>query len=324
MSTLLLGPEEVEASIEMPAVVEAVEDAFRAYAKGETIMPPKSYVELPQYNGDFRAMPAFVDEAAGLKWVNVHPDNRKEYDLPTVMGLVIYSDPRNGYPLALMDGTTLTRARTGAASAVATRYLARQDVSSLGIIGAGVQAHTQLEAIAAVREIERVVVHDQNEDRMEQFIAEESRPDVQVVAGTAREAAGCDILSTVTPVREPIVEREWLADGMHINAVGADAAGKQELDSQIILDARVVIDDWDQCSHSGEINVPVANGLIDREDIYAELGSVVAGQKIGRENEELTVFDSTGLAIQDIVTARLVYETAETLGRGKEMTLVGD
>ncbi len=322
MSTLLFGPEDVEASIEMTAVVEAVEDAFRAYADGEAIMPPKSYVELPQYNGDFRAMPAYVDQAAGLKWVNVHPDNREEYDLPTVMGVVIYSDPRNGYPLALMDGTTLTRARTGAASAVATKHLSRQDASSLGIIGAGVQAHTQLEAIATVRDLERVVIHDTREDRIEQFIAEETRPGLEVVAGTAQEAAACDILSTVTPVREPIVDRDWLVNGTHVNAVGADAEGKEELDPQIILDARLVIDDWDQCSHSGEINVPVANGLIDRGDVYADLGDIVNGEKIGREDNELTVFDSTGLAIQDIVTARLVYEGGKALGRGKDMNLV--
>jgi alanine dehydrogenase len=320
--TLLFGPEEVVASIDMRGVVEAVGDAFAAHHRGEAIMPPKSYVELPRFNGDFRAMPASVGDAAGLKWVNVHPDNPSSNGLPTVMGVMIYSDPRTGFPLALLDGTTLTRFRTGAAAAVATRELAPPDARSLGLIGAGVQAHTQLRAIATVREIEEVVIHDVDEERARTCAEEESGDGRRVRVGTAEEAAGCAILSTVTPVRDPIVRRAWLRPGTHVNAIGADAEGKQELESAVVEEARVVIDDWEQCSHSGEINVPVSEGRIARGDIHGTLGAIVAGELEGRSAEEITVFDSTGLAIQDVATARLVYETGRERGRGAEFELV--
>lgn len=165
MHTLLFDPEDVAASIDMPGVVDAVEDAFVAHYRGEAEMPAKTYVDLPRFDGDFRAMPAAVGESAGLKWVNVHPENRSRFRLPTVMGVMVYSDPRSGFPLALMDGTTLTRYRTGAAAAVATRALARSSANRLGLIGAGVQAHTQLEAIATVRSLDEIVVHDVDEER---------------------------------------------------------------------------------------------------------------------------------------------------------------
>lgn len=323
METLLFGPEDIANSIDMAAVVKAVEQAFKAYANGKAVMPPKSYVELPQHNGDFRAMPAYVEESAGLKWVNVHPNNQEAYGLPTVMGVVIYSDPRNGFPLAVMDGTAVTRYRTGAAAAVATKYLARLDASTLGIIGAGVQAHAQLQAILTVRDLKRVVIHDLSEERMQTFIDKEAGDGLEVVAGTAREAAQCEILSTVTPVRRPVVQREWVAAGTHINAIGADAEGKEELDPQLVANARLVIDDWEQCSHSGEINVPVAQGLVKETDVFADLGTLVSKGKQVWKEDKVSIFDSTGLAIQDIATARLVYETGKARGRGTSMNLVG-
>ncbi|MDY6765346.1 MAG: ornithine cyclodeaminase family protein, partial [Halobacteria archaeon] len=170
MKTLLFGPDDVDKSIDMPGVIEAVEEAFEAHYKGNSVMPPKTYIELPQYNGDFRAMPAYVEKSAGVKWVNVHPDNPDEFGLPTVMGVVIYNDPRNAYPLAIMDGTTLTRYRTGAAAGVASKHLARPDSQSLGLIGAGVQAHTQLQAISALFDLEKVVINDIDEEAMQGFI----------------------------------------------------------------------------------------------------------------------------------------------------------
>lgn len=322
MQTLLFGPDDVAASIDMPGVVDAVEDAFVAHHRGEAEMPAKTYVNLPRFDGDFRAMPAAVGEAAGLKWVNVHPENQSRFGLPTVMGVMVYSDPRSGFPLALMDGTTLTRYRTGAAAAVATRALARSNANRLGLIGAGVQAHTQLEAIAMVRSLDEVVVHDVDEERARAFAEEASEPGRPVRVGSAREAAECDILSTVTPAREPVVRRAWIGSGTHVNAIGADAEGKQELESTLVRDARVVIDDWEQCSHSGEINVPLTEGMIDRSDLYGTLGAVLTGSLEGRGGEEITVFDSTGLAIQDVAAARLVYETGRERGRGTEFDLI--
>ena len=326
MQTLLLDHETVVESAQMPDVISAVSDAFVAYERGDAQMPAKSYVDLPQYNGDFRSMPAYLDagewDAAGIKWVNVHTDNVEQYDLPTVLGTMIYSDPRNAFPLAIMDGTTLTRLRTGAAAAVATDHLAVEDASSLGIVGAGVQSYTQLEAIAEVRPISEVVVSDLDDDRVQRFI-NRFGDDYEVHPGSIADAAACDVLSTVTPVEEPIVAREMVGEHTHINAMGADAAGKHELADQILLDATLVIDDYAQTTHSGEINVPWSEGVLDDDDLHAAIGEIVIGEQEGRtEDTEITVFDSTGLAIQDVAAAHVVYKHAEENDNGSPFGLV--
>lgn len=326
METLLLTTDEVEDNAPMPAVVDAVRSAFAADARGNTQMPAKSYIELPAYNGDFRSMPAYLDagdwDAAGIKWVNVHPDNPGDHGLPTVMGTMIYSDPETAVPLAIMDGTELTTLRTGAAAAVATDELAIDDARSLGIVGAGAQSYTQLEAIATVREIESVVIADRNPDKQEAFI-DHFAGQFDVRAGAIEAAAGCDVLSTVTPVREPIVDRDMLGPHTHVNAIGADAVGKHELADEILLDATIVIDNYEQCTHSGEINVPWSEGVLDDTDIHAELGEVVIGAVEGRSSaEEITVFDSTGLAIQDVATAHVVYEAAIERDNGTPFELL--
>ena len=327
METLLLGPDHVERAAQMPAVIDAVEDAFAACARERVRMPAKSYVDLPQYNGDFRSMPVYVDagefEGAAVKWVNVHPDNPATHGLPTVMGTVVYSDPATALPLALLDGTTITRKRTGAAAAVATRHLAVEGARSMGIVGAGVQSYSQLEAVAEVRPIETVVVADRNESKVEAF-ADEWGDRFDVRGGSIEEAAGCDVLSTVTPVTEPIVRREWLGEYTHVNAIGADAAGKHEHDDRTLLDAKLVIDDYEQCTHSGEINVPWSEGVLDDADIHADLGEVVVGAREGRTDADgITVFDSTGLAIQDVAAARVVYEHADDNDNGYPFDMIG-
>ena len=252
-------------------------------------------------------------------------------------------DPETAFPLAILDGTTITMKRTGAAAAVATDHLAVPDATSLGIIGAGVQSYTQLEAIAEVRDVEEVVVSDLDEARVADFIdAFEDRFDVR--AGSIGEAGHCDILSTVTPVEEPIVGLDDVGEHTHVNAMGADAAGKHELADELLLDATVVIDDHEQCTHSGEINVPYAAGTLTDADIYGEIGEIVVGNRAGRagvadrdgvgspaigadSDEEgvtgVTVFDSTGLAIQDVAAARVVYEQAAANDNGYPFDLLG-
>lgn len=326
METLLLDTAAVEEAAALEDLVPAVETAFGAYERGDAQMPPKAYIDLPQYNGDFRSMPAYLDagewDATAVKWVNAHPDNPPKHDLPTVMGTVVYSDPATAVPLAVMDGSALTGLRTGAAAAVATRYLAVDDATTLGIVGAGAQAYTQLEAIATVRPIERVVVADRSTEAQRTFVdAFDDR--FEVVAGSIAEAGHCDVLSTVTPVREPIVPREAVGEQTHVNAMGADAAGKHELADAVLTDARIVIDDYDQCVHSGEINVPFKAGTLDDDDISATLGALVEGTEPGRRpTDGITVFDSTGLAIQDVAAAHSVYEHATDRGLGDPYTLL--
>ena len=327
MQTLLLNSEDVHRNTQMPELIRAIEDAFAAYHRGDAQMPPKSYIDLPQYNGDFRSMPAYLDagdwDAAGIKWVNVHPDNREQFDLPTVIGTMIYSDPRNAFPLAVLDGTELTMQRTGAAAAVATDHLAVADASSLGIVGAGVQSYTQLRAISTIRPIEEVVISDLDEAKVARFV-DTFEGEFDVRAGTPEDAAACDVLSTVTPVESPIVEREWLGAHTHVNAMGADAEGKHELADEVLLDATLVIDDYEQTTHSGEINVPYSEGVLTDDDIYGEIGEIVVGEKPGRTAEDgITVFDSTGLAIQDVAAAHVVYEHADENDNGYPFDLMG-
>ncbi|ERH02808.1 MAG: putative ornithine cyclodeaminase [Halonotius sp. J07HN6] len=337
MHTLLLDSDDVGANAPLAAVVPAIEAAFGAYERGDAQMPAKSYIDLPQYNGDFRSMPAYLHvdgdavetadaaddwDAAGVKWVNVHTDN-SERGLPTVMGTMIYSDPETAFPLAIMDGRELTRLRTGAAAAVATDHLAVEDATSLGIVGAGVQSYTQLEAIATVRPIEEVVIADRNPERVADFIDQfADRFDIR--GGEISEAAACDVLSTVTPVESPLVDRDAVGDHTHINAIGADAEGKHELSDEILLDATLVIDDYEQTTHSGEINVPYSAGALTDSDLDASLGEIVVGNKAGRTSDDgLTVFDSTGLAIQDVAAAHVVYTEADENDNGSAFDLLG-
>jgi len=318
--TRLLTAADIAKIIEMPDVLKAVETAFREYGLGKTIMPSKLYLELKQYNGDFRAMPAYVEKNAGVKWVSVFPDNPQK-GLPTVMAMLILNNPETGFPLAIMDATQITSYRTGAAGGVAAKYLARPESKTLGLIGAGVQARTQLLALINYFQFERIYVWSMRKEDIDSFRA--SFKDLPIEGASIEKAAGCDIICTTTPARAFIVKREWIKDGAHINAIGADAPGKQELDPKILNNAKVVVDDIAQARHSGEINVAVKHGLFSESNIYSTLGEIVTGAKKGRLGNEITVFDSTGLAIQDIATARMLLEAARQKGVGHDFDVVG-
>ncbi|MEW6222034.1 MAG: alanine dehydrogenase [Candidatus Hadarchaeota archaeon] len=327
MKILLLSKRDVEKLISMRETIKAVEEAFRAKGLDRVQMPPKSYVYFKEYNGDFRVMPAYLEEtgAAGVKIVNAHPNNPKKYGLPTVMATMFLLDPRTGIPLAIMDGTLITNMRTGAGGAVAAKHLARKDSRVLAMVGAGVQARTQLLALDEVLEIGEVRVNDSSLEKSKQFSAEMGRElgvVVKAFKNTKDAVVGADVVVTTTPVRVPILKDSWISEGMHINAIGADAPGKQELEPEILLRAKVVVDDIEQAIHGGEVNVPLSKGDISRGNIYSDLGAVVTGKKAGRtSDEEITVFDSTGLAVQDIATDWVVYKKAKKLGVGREVEL---
>ncbi len=309
MSTLVLRGSDVRALLDMRSTITAVEQAFLDYGQGHAEMPPKAYLVVE--GGDFRAMPAALPGAAGVKWVNVHPGNPSSNGLPTVMAIIIYSDPATGYPLAIMDATDITAFRTGAAAAVASKYLARRDSRTLGIVGAGKQAQTQLLAHVQLFRFDMIKVYDISPEAVKRFAS--LFPEYPVQAASIQETVSSDIVCTVTPARAPFLKREWLHPGTHINAVGADAEGKEELEPDALDGAMVVVDDVRQASAAGEINVPVSKGLFHVEDIYAELGQIVAGNKPGRQNpNQVTIFDSTGIGIEDIAIARLIYEKASS------------
>lgn len=316
MKTLLLTEQNVMSLLSMDEVIDVVESAFIKKALGRVQMPTKSYIFFAKYNGDLRVMPSYIEdlEASAVKIVTSHPDNPTKYKLPTVMATIIVVDPKNGAPLAVMAGAWITAMRTGAAGGIATKYLARKDAKTLGIIGTGVQARTQLIATTKVRDIEEVYVYDIIPEKARKYADEMGKElGIKIVpVDTPKKAVvPADILTTVTPSREPIINNEWVKDGLHINAVGADAEGKEELDPAILKRARIVVDCHEQACHSGEINVPLATGIITKENIWCELGEMCAGLKLGRTSpNEITVFDSTGLAIQDTATAKMVYDKA--------------
>lgn len=321
--TLILDEKNVQKLIGIKEAIKTVEAAFREYGKGRAQMPPKIYLHLPGQHGDFRAMPAYIEQtqACCLKWVNVHPDNKK-YGLATVMAVMILSDPKTGVPLAVMSGSYATALRTGAAGAIACKYLARKDSGIIGMVGCGVQAEFQLKGLLEVLRIKKVKVWGRE---AKDFIKKmrNSGADFSISNSVEDCVRSSDVVITTTPSREPLVRLEWLKKGCHINAIGADAKGKEELESAILKNAKVVVDSWEQASHSGEINVPVSKKIVSRKDIYADIGQIVNRTRRGRTNpSEITVFDSTGLAIQDAAIAGFVYKAALRRGLGKKVKLI--
>ena len=305
-------------------VLEIVELAFKERAQGYVQMPAKTYLKYSKDNGDLRTMPSYLErlDISAVKVVNAHPENMKKFGLPTVMATILLIEPRNGRLLAILGGTNLTSMRTGAAGGIAAKYLAKKSSKTVGFIGAGVQARTQLSALLSIfRNLSLIRVWDMSQHAAELFAAEVSSKSIKLqvtVAKTAEDAVkDADIVVTTTPSTKPIVQNSWVSDGTHFNCIGADAPGKEEIDPAILRRAKIVVDDWDQSSHSGEINVPLSQGLISKENIWAELGEIIAGRKPGRSSPgEITVFDSTGLAIQDAVTAELVYRKAVSKNMG--------
>tara|TARA_B100000315_G_C14581357_1_gene590648 strand:+ start:1026 stop:2015 length:990 start_codon:yes stop_codon:yes gene_type:complete len=325
-STIILTEKEIRPLVSIKKAMGAVEKAFLYFGQGKTQMPPKLYINLKKYNGDFRAMPAAIDpmKACAIKWVNVHPDNRKK-GLPTVMGLMILSDPTNGLPLAIMDATYATALRTGAAGGVAAKYLARGDSKVVSLVGCGAQARTQLKALLENFPIKEVKIWAHKKAYYSAFLKNIKIPKLNFISCSKIEECvkNSDIIVTTTPSRKPLIKLKWLKKGVHINAIGADAKGKQELESLILKKSKVVVDAWEQAAHSGEINVALRKKIISKKDIYADIGQIVSGKiKSRTNNQEITIFDSTGLAIQDIAIAQLIYKSALSKRIGKKIKFI--
>ena len=321
----ILNMNELKQILTMSDVLNLVEKAFEERGLHQVQMPPKPYLFFNKFDGDLRVMPAYLEtlNEAGVKMVNVHTTNPSKYNLPTVIATIVLFDPETGIPVCIMDGTHITAMRTAAASGIATKYLAKKDARVVAIIGAGYQAPFQLEALKEVMKIESVRIFsiiEKEAEELAQMAKAKMGLEAQKVNSARDAVVGSDVVVTVTPVREPVVKEEWVKAGMHVNAIGADAPGKEELETSILSRAKIVIDDWEQASHSGEINVACSNRIITRNNIYAEIGEIVVGDKRGRvSDDEITVFDSTGLAIQDVITAFHAYRIAEEKGMGMEL-----
>lgn len=324
--TLYLTQDDVKSVLDMGSAIEAVESGFREMGLGKIEMPPRVYLHFEKYNGVLIAMPAYIFglDAAGLKVVTVHPENPKKHGLPAVIARIILNDPTKGEPLAIMDGTYITALRTGAAGATGIKYLARGDAKVAGICGLGVQGRSQLLGLVEVRDIETVKVYDVIPEAKKRFVDSMSKEvDAKLVSvNSPTEAAkGSDIIITCTPSPTPYITGDMLKPGTHISAIGADTAAKRELDTSVLKKCdKLVVDFKPQAFVVGDFAVPLKEGAIKQEDIYAELGEIVTGKKPGRTSDkEITLFKATGLAIQDVGTAYRVYQLAKQRGMGREI-----
>jgi len=319
VKTLVLTEIDVKRLLSTQEAIEAVELAFAEKGLNRAQMAPKQFIFFKNYNGDLRTMPSHLEglDISAVKVVTVHPENRAKHNLPAVMATLIMINPKNGMPIAIMGATWISDIETGAAGGIAAKYLARKDSRVVGFVGAGAQAKTQLMALCALYgTLEEVRVWSRTRETIKMFIDEMkpmcSNTTRMVPVEEAENAVrGADIVVTTTPSTVPVVLNDWISSGMHINCIGADAPGKQELDPEILKRAKIVVDDLEQASHSGEINVPLKQGIIKPKDVWGEIGEIVAGIKKGRaSSDEITVFTSTGLAIQDAVTANVAYKKA--------------
>jgi alanine dehydrogenase len=295
----------VEEAVSPERAVDAVRDAFVAYARGEWTMPPKVYV--PAYPaGDFRAMPALGAGHALLKWVTSFPGNPAQ-GLPTVTGLVLLSDASNGMLRAALDAAAVTALRTGAAAVLAAETLGRDDARSAAVIGAGVNGRAVAKTFLA--RSHDVMLWDFDREHAAR-VADELGASV---AASREEALAADLLVTVTPGREIVLGEATLRPGQHASLMGADGPGKAEIAVEELRRVRVFCDDWEQASHNGDLARAVEGGVLGRDQV-TDLGAVLAGVAAGRSSpEEATVFDSTGLAIQDLAIALAALERAHEL-----------
>jgi ornithine cyclodeaminase/alanine dehydrogenase len=317
MKTLLLKKEEVSRLIHMKEVIGTVEEAYKAFSGGQVIQPPYIGIDLPSHRGeiDFKLGYNQGNEMISMKASSGgFTNNPEQYGVPNGMGSVLLFDGRSGALACVMDGSLLTGLRTGACGAVSVKWLARRNATKITSIGTGNQARMQIRAIREVMKIDEIHAWDKHPDTLAKYKADiESEFDIPVVmANSKREAVlQADILITTTRGTGSLVEAGWVKPGTHIVAIGTDQRGKQELDPEIFRGAKVVVDSIAQCVEKGETQHPVSQKIMTRDDIHAEIGEILLGKKPGRENdEEVTIFDSTGMAIQDNTTATRIYRNA--------------
>lgn len=323
----ILCEEDIRRALPMKEAVEAMKEAFKAVSAGQVKMPTRTHIDISTYSGTALFMPSYADcfGKISVKVVNVFPANPKR-GLPSIQGIVCLLDGQTGSPLAILNGTFLTALRTGAASGAATDLLARPDADTVAIIGAGVQGRMQLEAMCAVRPIKKVWVYDIAKDvavqfakKMEAVLAVEI-----VVAESSREALQCaDIVCTATVSSTPVFADEDIAPGTHINAIGSYKPHVQEIPEQTVLRSLLIVDHRESAlQEAGDLLIPMKKGYMQQTHIHAELGEIVAGKVIGRtSDQEVTLFKSVGIAIQDLAAATRVLERAEIQGFGELVRL---
>lgn len=319
--TLILTQEQVQSLLSIDECIQAVEAAFRSYAEGKTADP--AVLGVHATGGGFHIKAAIMDCGPSLfvSKINANfPGNPKQFQLPTIQGIVAVFDAENGRPLAVMDSAALTVIRTGAATAVAAKHLSRPDSKTITICGCGNQGRISLEAISRVRSLERAFVFDIDPQRAESFADELSKHlqiEIKAAASLAEALRLSDICVTCTTSKRHFIEKDAVPAGMFIGAVGADNEEKQEIDPKLLAAGKVVVDHLGQCLAIGDTHHAVELGLMTKDDVHAEIGEVIAGLKPGRaSSEEIIIFDSTGTALQDVAASAIVYKEAVRIGIG--------
>jgi alanine dehydrogenase len=320
---LLLNRADLERLLDVSSVIDAVQQGFADYSAGTVQMPIRTTIRSADPPGAFLVMPCSLTEqrVLGTKLVSVYAQNLSR-GLPTIGALYVLSDFETGFPLAVMDAGFITGLRTAAASAVATRFLAREDARTLGIFGTGVQAEYHVLCIPAVRSIERIIVLGTSPQKAEGFVARmRSRCQAEIVpGGSIEEVAGADIVVTGTTSSQPLFAGSLVRPGAHVNGVGSHAPAARELDAELIARSRVVVDTYEAAfAEAGDLLLAMEEGRVQREHVGAELGEIVLGRKPARQgSDEISLFKSCGVAFEDAVSAQLAYQRAREAGIGVE------
>lgn len=317
--TVLLSRREVAALLGLDEGIAAVEQAFKAHAEGRALSP--GVLGVHARDGGFHIKAAGLELARPYFAAKVNGNffqNKQRFGMPNIQGVILLCDAENGYPLALMDSIEITILRTGAATAVAAKYLARPDSRVATICGCGNQGRVSLRALTKVRQLETVYLFDLDQsqaDRAADDLSDELQIEVKAIRDLAAAVGKSDICVTCTPSKKYYLNQSDIPPGMFIAAVGADNEEKQEIDPRLMAASKVVVDSLAQCAAIGDLHHAIALGLMSEADVHAEIGEVIAGQKPGREAaEEIIVFDSTGTALQDVAAAAIVYEKAKSVG----------
>lgn len=326
---LLIRESDVAALLPMGSAIEIMENALRAYSTGRVVQPVRLALSIEPHAGYLGVMPAHMrggggNEALGAKAVTFYTGNA-ERRLPTHMAVILLWDSATGELLAIIDGRLITEVRTAATSAAATKALGRSDAGVLALLGAGVQARSHLEALGLVRSLREVRVWSRTKARREAFARQmaDHEPPINVCETAEEAARGADLIVTATSSPAPVLEGRWIAEGAHINAVGAPRPDWRELDSATVAKARLFVDSRaGALTESGDIIRPLKEGVIDEGHIRGEIGEVLAGKVPGRTApKDITLFKSLGMAVEDVATAAFVYQKARERGVGQEVAL---
>ena len=325
--TVVLKRSDISSLLAFEDYFQAVESAFRAHGQGKVLSQGLLHFDSPPGEFHVKAGGLALDRAYfALKNNGGFSQNPKQNGLPSILGTITLCDGNNGYPLAIMDSSEITRQRTAAAAAVAAKYLARPDSTVITICGCGTQGNAQLRAAVRVLPIKKAFAFDLDHQKSRQFAAEMSKElaiEVQPVDGVGPAIGGSQVCITCTPSYQFYVPRQSVAAGTFIAAMGADSPNKQELDPSLLPASKVVVDILEQCERAGELHHAIEGGLMARDDIHGELGEIVAGRKPGRTStDEITIFDSTGTAMQDVAAAAMAYSKAVEKGRGTWINLM--